>query len=274
MRDERRANGETWIISRTEEGFRVYSPTNPIPSYIVGGSREAPTCTCPDFQYHEGDLRWRCRHIQAVLEQFKPKAKASSDVDPYDVEERRAIQGEDRTPEPQPGGNGNDAQMIIKRSVSPDGRIDSLSVEFSLPVDGLPIADIKAKAQRTLLIQSEIVAGFLSLRKPVAENHPAPDQNGPVPALLVQVGGMNGKWGRRLFINVQVNGKTAKLFGNRSQLAEHLQAAGYSRQADRIEEGLSLQLPCRVITRPSADGRFLDIEKVLPAEQARGGYHA
>jgi len=69
---------ETWVISRTDEGFRVYSPADPAKSYIVGGGPDDSTCTCPDFQYHEGDPHWRCKHIQAVLDQLGIKADATA----------------------------------------------------------------------------------------------------------------------------------------------------------------------------------------------------
>jgi hypothetical protein len=34
--------------------------------------------------------------------------------------------------------------------------------------------------------------------------------------------------------------------------------------AERIEEGVALRVPCRVITKPSPDGRYVNIERVLP----------
>jgi hypothetical protein len=37
--------------------------------------------------------------------------------------------------------------------------------------------------------------------------------------------------------------------------------------ADDIEEGIQLNVPCRVITKPSADGKYLDIDQVFPAEE-------
>jgi hypothetical protein len=76
---------------------------------------------------------------------------------------------------------------------------------------------------------------------------------------------MDGRWGRRLFINVQVNGHTAKLFGTRKQLGEALTAAGYANLAANVAEGMQLNLPCRAITKPTEDGRFLNIEKLFPA---------
>jgi len=53
--------------------------------------------------------------------------------------------------------------MLIKRSVSPDGRIDSVSVEFSMPVSDISNGEIKQRALSTLELQKEIVGAFLKL---------------------------------------------------------------------------------------------------------------
>src|SRR3974377_786154 len=52
------------------------------------------------------------------------------------------------------------SQMLIKRSVSPDKRIDSLSVEFSTAIDWNAEEDIKQQAQRALTLENEIVKSF------------------------------------------------------------------------------------------------------------------
>src|SRR5439155_11496322 len=121
-----RAESEPLVIARTDEGFRVYSPSNRIRSYIVSGGVQTPSCTCPDFQYHDGDASWRCKHILGVLAQYDGQFPK----DAYEDEERRAIQEEGRLEEKKdeqaPATNGT-SQMLLKRSVSPDGRIDSLS---------------------------------------------------------------------------------------------------------------------------------------------------
>jgi SWIM zinc finger len=267
-----RAQTEPLVISRTEEGFRVYSPAEPTKSYIVAGSKEAPTCTCPDFQYHEGDPQWQCKHILAVLHQLS-KPNPQNGPDGYEATEREAIQDqaqltkerkEKASAEP-PSSNGT-SQMLLKRSVSPDGRIDSLSVEFSCPVEKTSAREIKSRALKTLKLQSEIVASFLNGSK--KDNGPLPEaksgSGGVIPAQMLNIGGMDGKWGRRLFINVKVNGQTSKLFGNRKQLGEFIAAAGFASMADHIDEGMPLNLACRAITKPSEDGRFLNIERVLP----------
>ena len=257
------------VISRTEEGFRVYSPAEPGKSYVVSGSPQAASCTCPDFQYHEGDPQWRCKHILAILSRL-PKLSVAANGPTSKTEEKAAVQNEGQlaekgTKKASNSRNGS-SEMLIKRSVSPDGRIDSLSVEFSCSVEKLPVKEIKECAQKTLLLQSEIVESFLNGNRKANDqphNNEA-EANGAQPAQLLDIGGMNGKWGRRLFINVKVNGQTSKLFGNRKQLGEFIAAAGFPSMADHIDEGMPLNLACRVTTKPSEDGRFLNIERVLP----------
>jgi hypothetical protein len=265
----RNGNGEPLVVSRIDGGFRVYAVANPGKSYVVSGSREAPVCTCPGFQNaRPGEY---CAHIAAALRSFGRQNGAGED-DRYAAEERRAIQDEGRVAHDNgfPGRPGAPTQMLVKRSVSPDGRIDSLSVEFSAEVDGAAASEVTDRAARLLALQSAIVKGFLDAAKngngtrPTPENHDG--ANGAALAEMVGIGGMDGKWGRRLFIRIEANGQGLRLFGNKSQLAEAIKAAGFARMAERIEEGVALRVPCRVITKPSPDGRFLNVERVLPVQ--------
>lgn len=251
------------VIAALPEGLRVHAIADPKRAYLVTGTVESPHCTCPEFQYSD-DPDWRCAHILAAESQL-PSGNGHADGD-HELAERRAIQEENRT-----RGNGADmngtgpAQMLVKRSVSPDGRIDSLSVEFSCGVESVPSDEIKAKARRILGLQSEIVEEFL---QPPAKPNGAPAASGngspAVPARVVAVGGLDGRWGRRLFLNVEVQGRVAKLFGNRRQLGEALTAIGAAAYATNLQEGLALDLRCQAIVRPTDDGRFLNVERLLP----------
>lgn len=272
-----RAQTETFVIARTAEGYRVCSPMNPALQYVVSGIPDAPHCTCAEFQNNEGDPEWLCKHILAVLEQG-PAGAASPDPSVNAA-----------TPEQNSGGNGRvrrvrkngtsdtsgAAHMLLRRSVSPDGRIDSLSVEFACPVGNSPAQAIKASAEETLKLQAEIVSSFLQASgKPKAERctNPPPvesDSNGAVPARMLKVEGMPTKWGRRLFISVAVHDQTLKFFGTQEQLASALTGAGYASYAGHVAEGLTLDLPCQVITKPS--GKYVNIDKVLPALPGNGG---
>lgn len=261
-RRQENAARETLVISRTEQGFSVYAPTDPSKRYTVSGSIAALECSCPDFRHHGGDPQWRCAHIVAVLDGLTKPYSEAEPVNPLGS----APQSEHNAPE----GNGapGNSQMLLKRSVSPDGRIDSLSVEFSCPVDRATAREILLRAERSLDLQSEIAkrflhpSGDLSYERSAKEHNP----NGAQPGQLLDIGGMHTKWGRRLFINVQTNGEILKLFGSRKQLADAIGAAGFPELADRACEGSQLNVPCRVITKPSADGRYINIKEVFPME--------
>jgi len=88
---------------------------------------------------------------------------------------------------------------------------------------------------------------------------------------LIDIGKVNGKYGERLSLNVNVNGRSSRLFGSPKQLAEHIQAAGYEIDPSNLEPGLRLNLACLVVTKPSDDGRYLNVEKVLPLGRKTGG---
>ncbi len=275
-----RAETETLVISLTDEGFKVYNPATPANSYLVSGKTEVPRCTCPDFQRHAADPEWRCKHIIAVLNQLEKAAARASKQGERESEESRGGQQENPQPEKEkkerkPRNHRNGAsQMLIKRSVSPDGRIDSLSVEFSYPVEKTSPEEIKERAERTLCLQSEILERFLAsngkgngkAKETAGTQSKADGNDGSVPAQMLSIAGMNTKRGWQLYIKFQVNGQTSKLFGKREELAKYIVAAGFQNLVDRVGDGMILNLPCRVVAKPSHDGKFLNIEKVLPIE--------
>lgn len=276
-----KATQETLVIAPVNGGFKVYSPALPGKFYEVNLTHAPATCTCPDYESHQDDPVWKCKHIIAVIEQLeKPKAITANnnvlpDVLPVIGTKVRHGNGKDnngKKPKNTPASkeSKNAAQMLLKRSVSPDGRIDSLSVEFSCPVSNVSVSDIKTLAQKSLSLQSEIVAGFLEHQKPINSQpnnngrHGNNGDNGRMPAVLLNIAGMNTRKGRSLFLNVQVNGNILKLFGNRRQLAEAIERAGFPDLTEDIEEGTYLNWPCLVTTKPSRDGRYVNIEEVFP----------
>jgi hypothetical protein len=46
-------------------------------------------------------------------------------------------------------------------------------------------------------------------------------------------------------------------------------AAGFPQLAERVDEGKQLNAPCRVVTKPSEDGKYVNVKQVLPVEQPR-----
>lgn len=290
-RKERSENGAL-VASKTEEGFRVYSLQNPSKIYLVRKEGDRWTCTCPDFELHQADTTWRCKHILAAAPWQKPEQQALNPEpgNGHVIEMAAAAGGENEPPQVPPPAlkkrtrkspNGS-TQMLIKRSVSPDGRIDSVSVEFSMPFSDISNDEIKDKALKTLQLQKEIVGSFLHLngQKGPANSAPSPvpiqqgnQGNGdgkPVFARMIDIGKVNGRWGERLCINLQVNGRWSRLFGSADQLAMQIARAGYQIDPQNIDQGLRLNLACLVVTKPSDDGRYLNVERVIPLPKKGG----
>jgi hypothetical protein len=256
------ASPETFVIAKLGDGFRVYSPDQPQQIYLVSGTPESPRCTCPAFRSRTDEPEASCDHIDAVFGHPGAAAPAT----PHGATDRKVNTTMVHTP---PTGTDREAavQMTLKRSISPDGRIDSLSIEFSCDVAPMGEAEIQQHAMRLIELQHTLVHSFsqngghpkaAAVMAPVASMG-----NGNLPAQLVSVGGMDGKWGRRLFLIVQVQDKLLKFFGSEKQLTEALGEAGFG-GIGRIGEGMVLNLPCQVTTKPSADGRYQNVEKILP----------
>jgi hypothetical protein len=85
---------------------------------------------------------------------------------------------------------------------------------------------------------------------------------------MLDVGIAQTAYGERAFVNFDVNGRRARLFGSEQAILEAIAAAGKRLGAEVIAQGLMLNLPCRVETRES--GKYPNVTKVFAA--ARGGW--
>ncbi len=271
------ATEETFIVRNGDEGYRVCSPLDPSKQFTVTGLPDDPQCNCLDFAHPDRPPDWQCKHILAVLKSAGEMPVNRVNGTPVPAGSRDADGPPPRTEKKAPNGrNGRGAVMLLKRSVSPDGRIDSLSVEFSCPVGSVTTAAIKQQAATILALQGEITAGFLKTNSNGSNGKPAPknsDENGAtnaVPGRLLAVAAMNGKWGKRLFVNILVNGQVLKFFGTEKQLAGALADAGYPEVSSAFGEGMTFNLPCQVVTKRSPDGKYLNVERILPAPAAGG----
>ena len=273
MNNERnKGNGKSedfLIVNKTNEGYRVYAASQPSEQHFVHADLSNPACTCDAFADDKN-----CEHVRAVSEQL-------TEAERIELEERQAIQAADPPQRKRRTSNRSSAPatMTLKRSVSPDGRIDSLSVEFYCSLEPALTGEIKSKAAGMLKLQSEIAAGFLNANGSRNGNHNGQASkrsvgDGSIPAKMLYVGTFNGRFGPRLFIAFQAKGQALKLFGTARQLAEIVSGAGYEYRESDIAEGIYLNLPCQILTKPSRDGRYIDIERVLPgnatAVPARG----
>ncbi|MBK6795252.1 MAG: hypothetical protein IPG76_00205 [Acidobacteria bacterium] len=158
------------------------------------------------------------------------------------------------------------SRMCLKRSLSPDGGIDSVSIEIDLSIGGLSAQEIKARGLKALELETEITEEYLAGLPPAAktktQNSFAEGNGLAVPAKLVDIGKTNNNCH---FINVKLGEKTARLFGSRKQLVIMLAKAGQDLTPEAISEGLRLDFACRAITRPSSDGKYLNVVELLPA---------
>lgn len=229
------------VIRKEPHGFNVYAASDPATSYVVSGVPEKPACSCGDVRY-SSDPTFRCEHVKAVLASL---SNGNGKGDSASLEGR--------------------PEMTLKRSVSPDGRIDSLSVEFSVPLEGMTHGEVKTVAEKCLGLQSAIALGFLG-RKPEPRGEAKPPSNGATPARITGIGGSMTRSGWSLFLAFEAEGRRLSLFGGTKKLGDALVSAGYPGEAHDVRKGVTLDLPCRIVTKPSEDGRYLNIEKVLPPE--------
>jgi CRISPR/Cas system-associated exonuclease Cas4 (RecB family) len=245
-------SGTLLVVKPEEDGFQVYEAAMPDRIYLVGGSRQQPECTCAKFRWKDpGNPNRPCQHIEAVMRYIGEGQAASQ---PENLSEHYG----NSAPAGSVSGSGgvlsaSSASLTLKRSVSPDGRIDSLSVEFALPIAGLRPQEVHDFALRGLDCQEEIVRSFLNEPRSPDTNGNGHDHqsggngSGTVPATLRDIGGMQTKWGWRYFINVEANGNSYKLFGNRKELGEQLANAGHGRLSQHINKGKTLNVSCLAV---------------------------
>jgi len=272
-----RAEQDVFVITAAEHGWRVRSARNPSRFYLVSATEAGLQCTCPDFQGHAAqDPTWKCKHVLAVQDHQAKTGGTDPQTERELADERAAVQAEGSAQVQPVNAEPTAAQMLIKRSISPDGRIDSISIEFAFAVFNATVSQIRDRAAKTLKLQTEIVKGFLngaaktnSGRRSQPQAH---KDNGATFARLLDVGVTNGQYGERLYLNVAVNGRRARFFGSANEIARAISTAGERVYATAIEPGMRLNLPCLVLTKESADGRYLNVTRVLPLpRQGNGG---
>jgi hypothetical protein len=298
-----------FVVAEAERGYLVYSPDNPQARFNVSGTPAAPVCTCPEF-VNQRDPRYRCGHIQAVFG-GRGTNGGFEGMDPIEAEERRAIQEESGVPQRdtnlQPPRFPSD--LTLKRSISPDGRIDSLSIELSSSVHEANFEATMNQATMALSLEDAIVKTFLAQnprnraqgngKPPTNGSHPpqtsgynsqgGPPSNGqyqqqpqyqapsngnagPLPATIKGVGGQNTRNGWQLFLAVEEGGKQIKHFGDRKKLCDFLAAAGAHFEQYQLQPEMPLNIPCMVITAPSQNGKYTNITQVFPRREEEVPY--
>lgn len=168
------------------------------------------------------------------------------------------------------------SHMQISRSLSSDGQLNSITVVIDYPIRNESVSEIKAKAQEVLQLQSEIIRDHFEieelkaiLNQSVASSNDEATGEGE-PAILLDIGSMPVKWGTRYFINAEVGGQPARLYGTPMQLVTHLARIGHDLTPDAISAGLKLNFACRAVAQLNAKGDALNIVRLFPAAQSPG----
>jgi hypothetical protein len=95
----------------------------------------------------------------------------------------------------------------------------------------------------------------------------AASKTSSVSAVITKIDRMKTRQGDSLFLKVDVNGETVRVFGRPEELAERLEASGYDIPAGEIEAGMELHLPCLVRVGQN-NGGYKTIEEFLPEAAA------
>ena len=172
---------------------------------------------------------------------------------------------QERTGRTQSASEHPATHIRVKRSVSPDGRINSLSVEMVSPLDSLDPDEILRHVRQVVASETKVVEAFLDHERADTASESNGERVDATPAKITAIGGMDTQWGRRLFLVFQVNGEATRVFGSAHKLAGVLGSVGMRMEEPEIVEGVALDVPCQVTTGRTEDGRYLTIEKVLPA---------
>ena len=237
----KRAEEAIYVVSEVEDGYLVYDADRPEESFFVTEQEGQSTCSCDEFRV--GGTR--CAHINAVFPEREEDSARAPEI------------------------------ITFKRSVSPDGRIDSFSVEVACH-DRLSDQSVCIdRGQQVVGLQEALVRLFLDRNgkhgngNGSSQTEAASEQG---LAELRAIDGMQTRNGWRLYLVVRVDGQDLKLFGSREQLAGQIRAAGYPNLAEDVTKGVTLGVPCRALTRLSADGKYRNVERLFPMQTAhRGG---
>lgn len=263
-------------LARTNKGYLVHAGTK---TYEVIVENEKIVCNCNDFEKKQKeDSSYYCKHITAALADFEAEQSYASAVKPDTAEQPNGKASSPSKPNgvakapitfpvkqvPAPSAQ---THMLIKRSLSSDGRIDSISVEVDFGLVDEDETVVKTQALKALRLQDTIIKEFIGLEQ-VKEDLPEPPQvitptsaipEEAVNAIMTKVGLTQSK---SFYITFELpEGKTAKLFGNQKYLSNQIAVAGFSFPAEKIVEGIILNIPCKVTT--VINGKFINVDKVF-----------
>ena len=229
------------------------------------------TCTCPDFQVRIAQEGRICKHIAAAaITALAPQVQLPSAGDGNGFVKPNGSQP----------GEASPLMFRIRRNVQTDGK-NGVQVEVQARVTNDEVQDRETASYAYDLLQrlsslaakgtapsesnfARETASPSAAKKPPMKSHTTSATEGnPVPAVITKIDRMKTRQGESLFLKVDVDGETVRVFGRPEELAERLEASGYDIPASEIQAGLELNLPCLVVTGQGNSG-YKIIEEFLP----------
>lgn len=260
-------------LTRTTKGYLVRGGSK---TYEVTVEDDAISCNCSDFEREQKeDTAYHCKHIIAVLADFEAQQSCASATNEHTNGSSSKANGSAKISAIFPGKQAplpsKQSHIFIKRSLSGDGRIDSISVQIDFGFAEEDEAIIKTQALKALKLQDTIIKEFIGVDD-IKEDLPEPPQvvmpTSSIPeealdCIMTKVGVAQSKWGTSFYITFELpEGKTAKLFGSQKHLSNQIAVAGFHFPPEKIIEGIVLNIPCRATT--VLNGKFINIDRVFP----------
>jgi hypothetical protein len=234
------------------------------------------SCTCPDFQVRIAQEGRICKHIAAAaITALAPQVGVSSSANGNGSVKANGI----------PSAEVSPLIFRIRRSVQTDGKA-AVQVEVQARVTNDEAQDRETASYAYVLLERlasqaakngapsdnnahrEFDSPSAATATPIKPRRiTAASKASPVPAVITKIDRMKTRQGESLFLQVDVNGETVRVFGRPEELAERLEASGYDIPASEIEAGMELHLPCLVKLGQGNSG-YKIIEEFLPEAAA------
>jgi hypothetical protein len=233
------------------------------------------SCTCPDFQVRIAQEGRICKHIAAAaITSMGPQVGTSSssngngavrangngsaEVNPLIFRIRRNVQMDGKA----------GVQVEVQARVTNDEEQDRETASYAYELLERLASHAAKGTAPSENIAREVHSTSAAKATPIRSRRiSAASKTSPVPAVITKIDRMKTRQGESLFLKVDVNGETVRVFGRPEELAERLEASGYDIPASEIEAGMELHLPCLVKLGQGNSG-YKIIEEFLPEAAA------
>ena len=234
------------------------------------------SCTCPDFQVRIAQEGRICKHIAAAAitalapqvgvsspangnGSIKGNGTANAEVAPLIFRIRRSVQTDGKAA----------VQVEVQARVTNDEAQDRETASYAYQLlERLASQAAKNTAPSDNNAHREFDSPSAATATPIKPRRvTAASKTSPAPAVITKIDRMKTRQGESLFLKVDVNGETVRVFGRPEELAERLEASGYDIPASELEAGMELHLPCLVKLGQGNNG-YKNVEEFLPEAAA------